>query len=73
LWSIPESSEQKIRDSRYEESKLISGVMTPEEVSRSSDLLALLIPLIDNGDGTRDSLEWQRALSSIHGMIRLGA
>jgi len=71
--SLNESSEQKTRDSKYKEGELISDVTTPEETSRSRDLLALLKPLIDHGDATRDSVEWQRTLSSIHGMIQLGA
>jgi len=71
--SLNQSSGQKTRDSKYEEGKLISDTTTPEETSRSSDLLALLKPLIDNGDATRDSAEWQQALSGIHRMIQLGA
>jgi len=71
--SLNQSSDQKTRDSKYEEGELISDVTTPEERSQSSDLLALLKPLIDNGDTTRDSVEWQQALSSIHRMIQLGA
>ncbi|OTP79047.1 hypothetical protein [Caballeronia sordidicola] len=71
--SLNQSFDQKTRDSKYEEGELISDVTTPEERSQSSDLLALLKPLIDNGDASRDSVEWQQALSSIHEMIQLGA
>lgn len=71
--SLNQSSDQKTRDSKYEEGELISDVTTPEERSQSSNLLALLKPLIDNGGATRDSVEWQQALSGIHGMIQLGS
>jgi hypothetical protein len=36
---------------------------------RSADLLALLKPLLDNGDAARNTAEWQQALARVHGMI----
>ncbi|KVN32232.1 hypothetical protein WJ63_05955 [Burkholderia pyrrocinia] len=71
--TLNQSSDRKTRDSKYIAGTLISDVTTPEKTSRSSDLLALLKPLIDNGDARRNSVEWQRALSGIHKMIQLGA
>ncbi|MBZ5790664.1 hypothetical protein K8353_11140 [Burkholderia contaminans] len=71
--SLNQSSDRKTRDSMYEAGRLISDVTTPEETSRSSDLLALLKPLLDNGDATRNSVEWQQALSRVHAMVLLGA
>ncbi|MGY6156253.1 hypothetical protein [Paraburkholderia graminis] len=52
---------------------LTSDLTTPEETFRSTDLLSLLEPLIDKGDATRNSAEWQQALSRVHGMILLNA
>lgn len=71
--SLNQSSDRKTRDSKYEGGELISDVTTPEKMSQSSDVLARLKPLINNSDPTRNSAEWQQALSQIHGMIQLGA
>ncbi|KFG96390.1 hypothetical protein GQ56_0115040 [Burkholderia paludis] len=71
--SLSQSSDRKTRESTYEAGKLISDVTTPEETSRSSNLLALLQPLIDSGDATHNSAEWQQALTQVHSMIQLSA
>jgi hypothetical protein len=71
--SLNQSSDRKTRDSTYEAGQLMSDVTTPQETSRSSDLLALLKPLLDSGDATRDSVTWQQALSRVHAMILLSA
>jgi hypothetical protein len=71
--SLRQTSDQSTRHSKYERGVLTSDLTTPEETFRSTDLLSLLEPLIDKGDVTRNSAEWQQALSRVHGMILLNA
>jgi hypothetical protein len=51
---------------------LVSDVTTPDNTSQSKDLLSLLKPLIDDQQAKQDSVTWQQALSSVHGMILPG-
>jgi hypothetical protein len=71
--SLSQSSSQTTRTSEYVGSKLVSDVTTPTNSSDSKDLLAMLKPLIDDGDAAQDSGAWQQTLSAIHGMILLNA
>jgi hypothetical protein len=71
--SLRQTSDESTRHSKYERSVLTSDVTTPEDSSRSTDLLSLLEPLIDKGDAARNSAEWQQTLSRVHGMILLNA
>jgi hypothetical protein len=71
--SLRQTSDQSTRHSKYERGVLTSDLATPEETSRSTELLSLLEPLIDKGDAARNSAEWQQALSRVHRMILLNA
>ncbi len=67
--TLDQTASQSTRQSRYVRGNLVSDVTTPTNTSKSQDLLALLKPLLDNGDAQHDSHAWEVALSSIHAMV----
>ena len=69
--SLSQSADQSTRTSKYVSGDLVSDITTPVEASGSQDLLALLKPLLANGQAEQDSGQWQQALANIHGMILL--
>ncbi|WP_027779163.1 hypothetical protein [Paraburkholderia caledonica] len=71
--SLRQTSDRSTRHLKYERGVLTSDLTTPEDTSRSTDLLSLLEPLIDKGDAARNSAGWQQALSRVHRMILLNA
>jgi hypothetical protein len=71
--TLTQSSEQRTRDSKYENGVLVSDVTTPEATSSSKDLLSWLEPLIESRATEHDPTAWQQALAQVHGMIQLNA
>jgi hypothetical protein len=68
--SLNQSRSQSTSKAEYEDGKLVSDVTTPTiDTSSSTDLLAMLKPLIDDGQAAQDSGTWQQMLSTIRGMI----
>jgi tRNA A22 N-methylase len=70
--TLSQSSSESTVVSEYVKGVLVSDVTTPDNTSESKDLLSLLKPLIDDQQAKQDSVTWQQAFSSIHGMILLG-
>ena len=69
--TLNQSSDERTRDTKYERGQIVSDVTVPEETSSSKNLLSLLQPLIDSGDAQRNTIDWQQALTQIHGLILL--
>jgi hypothetical protein len=71
--TLSQSSSESTEVTEYVKGVLMSDVTTPDNTSNSKDLLALLKPLIADQQAGQDGVNWQQALSSIHGMILLNA
>jgi hypothetical protein len=70
--TLGQSSSESTEVSEYVKGVLVSDVTTPDNTTQSKDLLSLLKPLIDDQQAKQDSVTWQQALSSVHGMILPG-
>ncbi|WP_414441027.1 hypothetical protein [Burkholderia sp. 22PA0106] len=70
--SLSQSASQSTRQTEYLRGNLVSDVTTPASASQSKDLLALLKPLLENGDAEKNSADWQQTLAGIHGLILQG-
>lgn len=68
--TLNQSSNDQTRVLRYENGQVISDTTTPDKTTSSKDLAALLEPLIKRGAAKHDTLEWQQALSEIHGEVQ---
>ncbi len=53
--------------------KRVADTTTPSESSKTSDLLALLKPLLQDNQMSGNTARWQQALSKIHDQIFLQA
>lgn len=67
--SLNQSSSDSTTNAEYSDGKLVSDITTPTTSTTSKDLLALLQPLLTNGDATSDNSTWQQALSGIRALI----
>jgi hypothetical protein len=71
--TLRQSADQNTRDEKYVQGRLTSDVTTPKDTSDTSNLLALLKPLLDNDAAARDAPAWQQALAQVHQSILLNA
>jgi hypothetical protein len=71
--SLNQSASQSTERSTYLWGKLVADTTTPSESSKTSDLLALLKPLLQDSQESRNTTRWQQALSDIHDQIFLQA
>ncbi len=71
--SLNQSASQSTETSTYLRGKRVADTTTPSESSKTSDLLALLKPLLQDNQKSGNTARWQQALSKIHDQIFLQA
>jgi hypothetical protein len=71
--SLNRSASQSTETSTYLQGKRVADTTIPSESSKTTDLLALLKPLLQENQESGNTVQWQQALSKIHDQIFLQA